>query len=152
MKIVEILLSCLKRRSFLFLGLIGFAIILLIFLAIVLCEFDESTFFNFLIFVFPILSIVTLPSIILIYVKLLIREYFNPTYRLKNKVLTQNYIYAFIAYILFLFAVVFIIFFLYGASCLLKEHSEICELIFQTPILYIFLVYTFFHVLIILKI
>ncbi len=161
MKLKNFFLNCLNRRSFQFLNFVGLSIISLpitfwLFYSKLIYTGDniyidiEPAFFMIILLLLPTLGLLTNLSVIAIYLKLLHREYTNPEYRLKNKFLTQNPIYGFLAFIFYIFAIVSIASLLYLASANLEIYTEN---VFHAPIyLYPFIIYTLIHILIIKKI
>lgn len=133
MKLKNFFLNCLNRRSFQFLNFFGICII---FLPIIIWIFyskliytgsnifydKEPAFFMLILIVLPTFGLVTLLSIVAIYLKLLMREHKNPEYRIKNKFLTTNPIYGFFAFIFYIFAVVSITYLLYIAIIVIKNY------------------------------
>ena len=161
MKLKDFFLNCLNRRSFQFLSFVGLSIILLpitiwlFYYRIIYTgnniDIDkEPEFFIFTLLILPTFGLVTLLSIIAIYLKLLLREHKIPEYRIKNKFLTHNQIYGFFSFLFYIFAFISIIFLLYFASAALDIYKEEG---FWTPIyIYPFLIYILIHIFIVKKV
>ena len=157
MKLNEFFINCLNRRSFQLLSFIGGLLLLCLLSLILFCILDEvetytflTNLFIFLAYIFPTFGLISILSIIAIYLKLLFREYRNPDYRIKNKFLTQNPIYgvfAFLCYFLGFFSVAGLIYLAYE---ILKAQKE--NVFFSHICIYPFLIYTLILVFVTKKI
>ena len=157
MKLNEFFINCLNRRSFQLLSFIGGLLLLCLLSLILFCILDEvetytflTNLFIFLAYIFPTFGLISMLSIIAIYLKLLFREYRNPDYRIENKFLTQNPIYgvfAFLCYFLGFFSVAGLIYLAYE---ILKAQKE--NVFFSHICIYPFLIYTLILVFLIKKI
>ena len=162
MKLNEFFINCLNRRSFQLLSFIGGLLLLCLLSLILFCILDEvetytflTNLFIFLAYIFPTFGLISILSIIAIYLKLLFREYRNSDYRIKNKFLTQNPIYGIFAFIFYIFAVISFIFCLYLEILILTNELSatwLKEMITWQIYLYPFLIYTLILVFFIKKI
>lgn len=119
MKLKDFFLNCLNRRSFQFMPGVGIFIFLLILFFVLCCLFNNSnigsyylalTLLSFLTLL-PIVGSVFSLTVIIIYIKLVIREFNHNEYRLTHNALTLNPIYGsllFAFYILAILSMVFI--------------------------------------------
>ena len=157
MKLNEFFINCLNRRSFQLLSFTGCFLLLCLLFFILFCILNMidsydflAALFIFLLFILPTFGLISMLSIIAIYLKLLFREYRNPDYRIKNKFLTQNPIYgvfAFLCYFLGFFSVAGLIYLAYE---ILKAQKE--NVFFSHICIYPFLIYTLILVFVTKKI
>ena len=162
MKLNEFFINCLNRRSFQLLSFTGCFLLLCLLFFILFCILNMidsydflAALFIFLLFILPTFGLISMLSIIAIYLKLLFREYRNPDYRIKNKFLTQNPIYGIFAFIFYIFAVISFIFCLYLEILILTNELSatwLKEMITWQIYLYPFLIYTLILVFFIKKI
>ena len=115
MKLKNFILNCLNRRSFQFLSVIGLITFCIPFL-IAFFYYGTSDYLIFVLLptILPTLGLVTILTVISIYIKLLFREHSKPKYRIKKPLLTPNLIYALFAFGFYIFAFVSITLLLYA--------------------------------------
>lgn len=161
MKLRIFFLNCLNRRSFQFLNYVGIVFILILLFIAVFCIIKNITAYGFWVFwlyffsiIFPTLVLVSILSILIIYIKLLINEYKNPEYRIKNRFLTQNPVYGFFAVIFYIFALITLGLLLYLEGLIFTLNLDIIqkEIITWPIFLYPFIIYTLIHIFMIFKI
>ena len=123
MKLKNFFINCLNRKSFQFLNCVGIFFIFILFSILTICIVKNVNAYDLWAlllycfdFILPTLTFVTILSIIIIYIKLLIREHKNSEYRIKNKFLTQNPIYGLFAFCFYILAILFMIALLYLIS------------------------------------
>lgn len=162
MKLKVFFINCLNRRSFQFMSFWGLFWCLFLLLAILFCIFRNITTYNFFIFliyffsmIFPTFGLVSILSILSIYTKLLIHEFYNNDYRIKNKFLIKNPIYGFFAFIFYTFAIINLLLLLYLEGHILISGAGIHltkEIITSPIFIYPFILYTLIHIIIVKKV